>query len=374
MTQFGRRGRLLPQVSAARRAVWAAVETSLGCAPEPTDLVLVGLSGGPDSLALAAAAAHFSRRRRLRVGAVVVDHQLQPDSAAVADRAAEQARALGLDPVEVRQVVVKSQGDGPEAAARSARYTALAQVAQTTDAHAVLLGHTASDQAETVLLGLARGSGTRSLGGMAAITDSHGFRILRPLLDLSRADTEAICAAEQVEAWLDPTNTDESLMRAKVRHTVLPFLERELGPGVADSLARSAAILGPDAQLLQTQAQDLLTAARAVVVDRDDSSESDVNRPAPAADVLSLDVLNQAPLPLVRRALAAACVEAGGEPVSFERLAALTELAGGIGEAGPIQMAGKVSVYRRRPSGSGRSGGKHPSGTHRGTLELRRSP
>ncbi|KAA9394126.1 tRNA lysidine(34) synthetase TilS [Kocuria coralli] len=369
MTQFGRRGRLLPQVSMARRAVESCLTDSLGRAPQPEDLLLIGLSGGPDSLALAAAAAHFSRRRRFRVGAVVVDHQLQEGSAEVARTAAGQARALGLEPVEVRTVVVERDGDGLEAAARAVRYAALGRAVRAHGAHGVALGHTRDDQAETVLLGLARGSGTRSLGGMAPVCDRDGLRLMRPLLSMTREDTVAICDAEQMTPWTDPTNADQSLMRAKVRHTVLPFLERELGPGVGASLARSAAILGPDAGLLEDQAGDLLDRAQQQAAL--DVAHGVVQPVAPGATALSLRSLQEAPEPLSRRALAMACVRVGGEPVSFERLNALGALAAGRGEAGPIEMAGKVSVYRRRAIRTRGVSGESGLPRSRGILELR---
>lgn len=353
MTQRGRRGRLSPDVAAARRAVLEAVAEALGHPPQAQDLVLVGLSGGPDSLALAAAAAHWARRGDLRAGAVVVDHGLQPGSDRVAQRAAAQARELGLDPVLIRAVEVRDAGDGPEAAARSARYAALHQACREHGAAAVLLGHTLDDQAESVLLGLARGSGTRSLSGMARRRLADGVLHLRPLLGLRRAQTEAVCAAEQLEPWHDPTNQDESLLRARVRATVLPFLERELGPGIAQSLARTAAILGPDAELLEEQAARVLERALlgAVVVGE------------PVR--LSLDVLQEAPSPLSRRALARACLLAGAQAPVHERLTALAELAAGRGEAGPVQLAGRVAAYRRRPRGR-----EHGAGT----LELLAQP
>lgn len=353
MTRRGRRGRLSPDVAAARRAVLEAVAEALGRPPQPQDLVLVGLSGGPDSLALAAAAAHWARRGDLRAGAVVVDHGLQPGSGRVAQRAAAQARELGLDPVLIRAVEVRDTGEGPEAAARSARYAALHQACREHGAAAVLLGHTLDDQAESVLLGLARGSGTRSLSGMARQRLADGVLHLRPLLVLRRAQTEAVCSAEQLEPWHDPTNQDESLLRARVRATVLPFLERELGPGIAQSLARTAAILGPDAELLEEQAARVLERALlgAVVVGE------------PVR--LSLDVLQEAPSPLSRRALARACLLAGAQAPVHERLTALAELAAGRGEAGPVQLAGRVAAYRRRPRGR-----EHGAGT----LELLAQP
>lgn len=353
MTQFGRRGRLSPQVSAGRRAVEHAVKQSLGRAPQPTDRVFVALSGGPDSLALAAAAAHFHRRHRLRVGVVVVDHQLQEGSDLVARRTVQQACDLGLDPVELRTVAVRRDGEGLEAAARHARYAALIDVCSQYGAHAVLLGHTRDDQAETVLLRLARGSGTRALAGMSMVSVRDGLRVVRPFLGLTRDDTTQICAAEQLQPWWDPTNTDESFLRARVRHTVLPMLERELGPGVAASLARTAAIVGPDADELDRQAEQLLHYAQDQV-----ALEQNVDRTAADGDrvVLSLKVLHQAAPALLHRTLARACILAGGQAVSSERLGALAELARGRGESGPVQMAGKVSVYRRRPTSLDASG------------------
>lgn len=355
MTQYGRRGRLAPDVAAARSAVRRHLVDALGRPVTSADLVLVGLSGGPDSLALAAAAAHWARRGQLGVGAVVVDHGLQPGSRRVAETAARQARELGLHPVLVRPVTVRDDGDGPESAARRARYAAFQAALVELDAVALLLGHTLDDQAESVLLGLARGSGTRSLAGMAPISTTDGHPLVRPLLGLRRTQTEAICRAEQLRPWQDPTNRDETMLRARVRGTVLPLLERELGPGVAEALARSAAILGPDAALLEQQARALFDRAllgrqredRAVVV------------------ILSLEVLQPAPEPLVRRALSRACVLAGGQSPSFERLGALAGLAAGRGEAGPVQMAGRVAAYRRRPRTRGQAAG---------TLELRGEP
>ena len=347
----------------------STVETAFPPAPAPVaaqspdraeapGLLLVGLSGGPDSLALSAAAAHWTRRGRLRVGAAVIDHGMQEGSALVAERAAEQARELGLDPVEIRAVEVRERGEGPEAAARAARYTALHEIAAAHGARAILLGHTLDDQAESVLLGLARGSGPRSLSGMPRVRDDGPVPVLRPLLELRRRQTEAICAAEQLEPWHDPANADETMLRARVRAAVLPELERQLGPGVAEALARTAAILGPDAELLEQLSLQVLE--RAVVVPDEPphrGSEVGPQRDGAAVVVLSLAVLQSEPQPLVRRALAQACMRAGGERPTHERLTALHELASGHGEAGPVQMAGRVAAYRRRPScGGGRAG------------------
>jgi tRNA(Ile)-lysidine synthase len=221
----------------------------------------VALSGGPDSLALAAATAFEAPRAGLRAGAIIVDHGIQVGSADVAARAADQARSLGLDPVLVRKVSVGSAG-GPEAAARDARYAALEQVAREVGATLILLGHTLDDQAETVLLGLARGSGAASLSGMAPSTPStssgtEGVAYARPLLDIRRAMTAQFCADAGLEPWTDPQNFDPAFARVRVRQTVLPMLERELGPGIAEALARTASSLREDGEALDHFADEL---------------------------------------------------------------------------------------------------------------------
>jgi tRNA(Ile)-lysidine synthase len=246
-SEGARRPRLDPVVADARRAVRVSLADL-----EPGALVLVGLSGGADSLALLAAARFEAPRAGLRCGAIVVDHGLQAGSDRVAAAAADQARELGADPVEVCRVDVPA-GGGPEGAARTARRAALRTAADRSGAAAILLAHTLDDQAETVLLGLARGSGTRSLSGMAARDGIWR----RPFLELRRADTEAVCRAAGLEWWDDPHNADPALARVRVRTRVLPVLETELGPGVVDALARTAALARADADLLDAQATDL---------------------------------------------------------------------------------------------------------------------
>jgi tRNA(Ile)-lysidine synthase len=232
----------------------AAAERS-GRPLQSGDLILVACSGGPDSLALAAALAFEvgSAERAdsgLRAGAVIVDHGLQLASGEVASHTAEVLGGLGLAPVEIVKVVVGEAG-GPEAAARDARYAALRATAAKLGARFVLLGHTLDDQAETVLLGLARGSGARSLSGMAAVTPINGAsEFLRPLLGIARETTVAFCAVSGLNPWQDPHNQDHKFTRVRVRQVVLPLLEQELGPGVAAALARSADLLRADADFL----------------------------------------------------------------------------------------------------------------------------
>ena len=245
-------------VAAVRVAVRAAIRDL-----SPGDLVLAACSGGADSLALTAALAFEAPRAGLRAGAVVVDHALQPGSRDQAERAAAMAAELGADPVDVVSANVDPAGAGPEAAARAARYAALDAAADRLGAVAVLLGHTRDDQAESVLLGLARGSGARSLAGMPA----QRGRYRRPLLDLSRATTVAACADLGLVPWDDPHNADPAFARVRVRTAVLPVLEQELGPGVAESLARTARLLRDDA--------DLLDALAAEAAARPDALEAD---------------------------------------------------------------------------------------------------
>ncbi|GAA3905130.1 tRNA lysidine(34) synthetase TilS [Microbacterium invictum] len=227
-----------PAVADIRRAVRAALAGVTGT-------VIVGLSGGADSLALTAAVAFEAPKAGIAATAVVVDHGLQGGSADVAARAAQQANALGLQARVVR-VDVGDDG-GPEAAARTARRAALHQAARDAGASAILLAHTLDDQAETVLLGLARGAGATSLAGMAPAREEDGVVWLRPLLSVRRDTTQAACTAEGLGSWQDPHNADRRFTRVRVRADVLPVLERELGPGVAEALARTADQLREDA-------------------------------------------------------------------------------------------------------------------------------
>lgn len=235
-------------------------------------LVLVALSGGPDSLALAAAVAFEAPRAGARAGAVIVDHGLQEGSADAAARASAQAIALGLDPVLVKQVTVGTEG-GPEAAARTARYAALAEAAGELDA-TVFLGHTLDDQAETVLLGLARGSGAASLMGMAPVSGIY----VRPLLGIRRSTTVQFCADSGLEPWLDPQNDDPAYLRVRVRRTVLPLLADELGPGIPEALARTAEQLREDSEALDHFAQE-------IAEDLAEHSEAGISLPVKALEV-----------------------------------------------------------------------------------------
>jgi tRNA(Ile)-lysidine synthase len=221
-----------------------AAETFLKAHLATPERWCVALSGGPDSLALTAVAAQL-----LPTTALIVDHGLQTDSAAVAVQARSQAVALGCVDAQVLRVHIGTDG-GPEAAARAARYAAL-------DAHRdgpVLLAHTLDDQAETVLLGLGRGSGARSIAGMRPYDPPW----CRPLLGVRRSVTHAACGELGLTPWQDPHNTDRRFTRARLRADVLPLLEDVLGGGVAEALARTATALREDTELLDTIAAEAL--------------------------------------------------------------------------------------------------------------------
>jgi tRNA(Ile)-lysidine synthase len=231
-----------PAVAQVRGAVRPALTRS----DQP---VLVACSGGADSLALAAAVAFEAPRAGVPAGGVTVDHGLQPGSAERAEATAVLLRNLGLAPVIVMRVDVGAAG-GPEAAARSARYGALSAAAAEQGAR-VALGHTLDDQAETVLLGLGRGSGPRSVAGMVEHRTAEGVSWWRPLLGVRRETTRAACAALELPVWDDPWNDDPAYTRARLRAEVLPLLEDVLGGGVAPALARTAALLREDLDALE---------------------------------------------------------------------------------------------------------------------------
>jgi tRNA(Ile)-lysidine synthase len=229
-------------VGQLRRAVEAFARSYLGSCTD--ERWCVALSGGPDSLALTAVAAPLRP-----TNALIVDHGLQPDSAVVAETARRHALALGCVGAQVLRVHVGNDG-GPEAAARTVRYAAL-------DAHRdgpVLLAHTLDDQAETVLLGLGRGSGVRSIAGMVP----HDPPWCRPLLGVRRAVTHAACRELDLTAWQDPHNNDRRFTRTRLRLEVLPLLEDVLGGGVAEALARTATALREDGDLIDTLAAQAL--------------------------------------------------------------------------------------------------------------------
>jgi tRNA(Ile)-lysidine synthase len=307
-----------PAVAAVRLAVRRTL------ADVPDGPVLVACSGGADSLALLAATVFEARADARPVVGVTVDHGLQEGSAGQAARVVGQMAHLGVAETVSVRVDVTATGQGPEAAAREARYAVLAEVAERFGSALVLLGHTLDDQAETVLLGLARGSGGRSLAGMR-----RAFEVYRrPLLDLTRAQTEAACRAEGITFWTDPHNDDPRFTRSRVRQRVLPVLEAELGPGIAGALARTAEQVARD------------TAALDAIAER-------VWRECGP----SVDALAEQHEAVLLRVLRLAALDAGGiaSELGHAHVLAVSELV--RGSAGPqrrrqVQLPGHVTAYR----------------------------
>ena len=317
---------LAPPVAAIRVAVRQAL-----AAVRPGSLVLVACSGGTDSLALAAATAFVAPRLALRAGLVSVDHGLQPGSAVRAKAVAEWGLSAGLEPVEVLTVDVAGRGGGPEAAAREARYGALVDAAQRLDAAAILTGHTRDDQAETVLLALARGAGPRGLAGMPLRRDVEGVALLRPLLEVSREQTRAACDVLGLTPWEDPHNADPAYARVRVRTAALPALVDALGPGVVDNLARTARLLGADAEALDALAERALQEATA---------EDGALRVPPLLDL---------PAALRTRVLHAWARGLGvpGADLTHRHVAALDALVTAWRGQGPVWLPGGIAVERR---------------------------
>jgi tRNA(Ile)-lysidine synthase len=332
------------EVAEVRLAVRTALAELGGRSP-----VLVACSGGADSMALAAAAGHPSVRGAREVHAAVVDHGLQAGSA---ERAVETARLLGEIgvPARVCPVLVGGVG-GIEAAARRARYQALRQARRCEDSP-VLLGHTLDDQAETVLLGLGRGSGARSLAGMRRWDRPW----LRPLLGVRRSTTRAVCAALGLPVWDDPHNVDSRFTRVRLRTEALPLLEDVLAGGVAEALARTAAQLREDVDALDTVA----AAARAeasVGADRarpDERAEASVGadpaRPGERAELDELDAKALAghPAAIRRRVLRGWLRDAGVPELTDAHLRRADQLIVGWHGQGGIALPGGMVLVRRR--------------------------
>lgn len=287
------------------------------------DCALVAVSGGADSLALACALMKEAPELAITLIAVTVDHQLRSGSNEQAKKVQTQLKALGYQEVIIEKVSVVEKS-GLEADARSARYTALDSIAYAYGATQIFLGHTRDDQAETVLLGLARGSGTRSLSGMATVNGKY----VRPFLQSTRAQTVAACQEADLQPWNDPHNLNEKFSRVRVRNKVMPVMEEEIGPGIAAALARSAAILRDDADALDEMAQAVIS----------------------RVDLSDLDCAALAELPrAIRSRILRAAIYAAGAPtgsLSADHLAAVEALVTSWRGQGEVSLPGGVKVAR----------------------------
>jgi tRNA(Ile)-lysidine synthase len=289
---------------------------------EAGDTILVAVSGGADSLALAHALSVESKEYVISVIGVTIDHQLQEQSGAQAEKVKLQLIEFGVDCV-IKKVTVDIK-DGLEASARTARYEALQEVAKEKNAVAVFLGHTRDDQAETVLLGLARGSGTRSLSGMA---HDNGLYI-RPLLEITRIQNEQYCEELKLQYWSDPHNQNPEYSRVRVRNDALPALEKSIGPGIAEALARSAQLLRDDADALDHWAK----------------------REEIHLDLADLDCAHLESLPrAIRTRIIRTAVYAAGAPagmVTLEHVSAVEALISAWSGQGALNLPGGVKVER----------------------------
>ncbi|WP_327736681.1 tRNA lysidine(34) synthetase TilS [Streptomyces nojiriensis] len=332
-----------PAVAAIRLAVRRVLHdvltdhTGSSAAPRraggPLPLVLVACSGGADSMALASALAFEAPKLGIRAGGITVDHGLQPGSDLRAAEVVTRMTALGLDPVESVAVRVGRDG-GPEAAARDARYGALDEAADRLGAAAVLLGHTRDDQAETVLLGLARGSGIRSLSGMPEVSGGSAGRTnryRRPFLQVDRQTARKACMVQSLPVWDDPHNMDPAYTRSRLRHEGLPALEKALGKGVVEALARTAQLSRDDADALDAWAAEAETGVR----DADGRLE--------CAKLYALP-------PAVRRRVLRRAVVAAGSPAGslFARhIEEVDRLITGWRGQGAINLPGRVEAQRQ---------------------------
>jgi tRNA(Ile)-lysidine synthase len=287
------------------------------------DSAIVAVSGGADSLALAYALIKEAPNLAITLIAVTIDHQLQTGSGEQAKKVQEQLKSMGYQEVIVEKVSVVEKS-GVEADARTARYAALDSIAHAYGASQIFLGHTRDDQAETVLLGLARGSGTRSLSGMATVNGKYA----RPFLQLTRSQTVAACVEAAITPWNDPHNANEKFSRVRVRNKVMPIMEEEIGPGIAAALARSAAILRDDADALDEMAQAVIS----------------------RVDLSDLDCAALAELPrAIRSRILRAAIYAAGAPsgsVSADHLSGVEALVTSWRGQGEASLPGGVKVAR----------------------------
>lgn len=282
-----RRPRLTPPVADTRRHLREALATHV----QPGSKIIIGFSGGGDSLALVAAAAFEAKKLDITPIAVIVNHNLQKESASVAEKALAQAEQLGVL-AEVFSISVTDSGLGPEGNARNARYQALRQAQQHHSASHILLAHNLEDQAETVLLGLTRGSGANSLAGMRVSNDVF----LRPFLGLSRLQLRQACIDQGLSFWDDPHNDSNDFTRVRIRK-LLADLETDIGPGIAKALARSAQSLSDVADLVDQLAAALLDTAR-------------------TGNKLDISILETAQTAIRQRAIALQAIACGADSIS----------------------------------------------------------
>jgi tRNA(Ile)-lysidine synthase len=291
------------------------------------DYVLVGCSGGADSLALVWTTSVVGKRLELNVGAIIVDHQLFPESNDVALNAKKQCEELGIQEVIIKKVNVEHNHEGLEAAARIARYEAFENVSHETNAQAILLAHTQDDQAETVLMRLTRGSGAKSLSGMAQVSGKY----LRPFLHLRKKLVHDSLDLIGLKAWQDPANTDHQFLRVKVRHELMPKIIEVLGESTISSLDKTSQLLRLDNQALEELAQQFF------------ESQKDVK-----TNGLEISELEKLPEAIRTRVLRIFAIASGVHPgpFSFEHIEAIDALVKNWHGQGNVDLPGFIQATR----------------------------
>lgn len=307
-------------ITKARLAVRQALH-----ALTPGDHVIVAVSGGADSLLLAHCLGFEGEQLALHITAVVVDHQLQENSSEIANATKNKLLAMGITDVKVVPVQVIKK-DGLEADARSARYEALNAFAQNLDARAIFLGHNQDDLAESVLLGLTQGSGTKSLAGMARQSGIY----IRPFLTITREEVINACAEAGIEYWSDPHNEDERFTRVKIRKQVLPLMESLIGPGIKDALARSARIFREDSDALDLLSEEIFATI-------------------PDPKMIEVALLEKLPVALRKRVIRRAISRLGANRISAEQLDWVDALISDWRGQGAVALPAGVTA--RRESG-----------------------
>ncbi|MGA0083315.1 MAG: tRNA lysidine(34) synthetase TilS [Candidatus Nanopelagicales bacterium] len=290
---------------------------------EPADNILVACSGGADSLALAWTSQVVTKRIGLNLIAVIIDHQLIKESSQVAQDAKKKCEDFGIEKVVIKQIEVKDDNDGLEAAARKARYEAFEESVNEFNAKAVLLAHTQDDQAETMLMRLTRGSGAKSLSAMKEVSGKY----LRPFLHIRKQVLVDALEKENISYWQDPANTNYKFLRAKVRHELMPKLIEVLGDSAIDSLDRTSGLLKEDNEALESIALE---------------SYEKLNKE------LKVQELEKLPTAIRKRVIKIAALNSGVTPgpFSFEHIEAIDALVTNWHGQGNVDLPGFIQASR----------------------------
>lgn len=289
---------------------------------EPADLILVGCSGGADSIALAWSASVVCKRLNLNLGVVIVDHQLIPESNLVAENTKKQCEEFGINQIIVKKIKVVFENEGLEAAARKARYKAFEEVIKETNAKSLMLAHTQDDQAETMLMRLTRGSGAKSLSAMSEVSGKY----LRPFLHVRKFELKDALEKEDIKYWNDPANSNSDFLRVKVRNELIPKLIEVLGDSVVEALDRTSVLLKNDNDILDQIALDHYQENKQLLISK----------------------LEELPSAIRTRVIKLAALDAGVNPgpFSFEHIEAIDALVTNWHGQSHIDLPGFVQASR----------------------------